>query len=334
MRLKLFSAALLAAASLLTGAALAQEKTVKLSFYPPAVHPMVGALEAWGKSLTEAGGGSLKVEIYTSEQLGKATDQYDMARDGIADITMAPPGLTPGRFPIITLSEIPFTFDEVGKGSGNFHRWYQKYAETEMGDTKLCMVILHDPGILHTAGKGVKTPADMAGLKIRPANGTMANYLGGMGASSVQAAMAEIRELVERGVVDGITFPWNSVFLTKAESKLTHHLDVGMYTAPNAFVMNKSFYEGLSDVEKKAVDSHCTPEWSAKLATPWSDFERAGREKFAAMEGHTLHKLTPEEMDAWKKAAEPQAARIFESLKRFNLDGPTLLEELKAELAK
>ena len=334
MRLKLFSLALAATASVVTGSALAQDKTLKLSFYPPTVHPMVGALEAWGKSLTEATGGSVKVEIYTSEQLGKAVDQYDMARDGISDMSMAPPGLTPGRFPIITLTEIPFTFEEVGKGSGNFHRWYQKYADKEMGDVKLCMVILHDPGILHMTGKQPKVPADMAGTKIRPANGTMANYLSGMGASTVQAAMGEIRELVERGVVDGITFPWNSVFITKAESKLTYHLDVGMYTEQNAFVMNQSFYDGLSVDQKKAVDAHCTPEWSAKLATPWAEFERAGREKFANLEGHTLYKPTDEELALWKKAAEPQAARIFEGMKRLGLDGQTLLDELKAEMAK
>ncbi len=334
MKLKLFSLALAATASILAGSALAQEKSLKLSFYPPAVHPMVGGLEAWGKSLTDATGGTLKVEIYTSEQLGKAVDQYDMARDGIADMAMAPPGLTPGRFPIITLSEIPFTFEEVGKGSANFHRWYQKYAEVEMPDVRLCMVILHDPGILHMAGKQPKVPADMAGTKIRPANGTMANYLSSMGAGTVQAAMGEIRELVERGVVDGITFPWNSVFLTKAESKLTYHLDVGMYTAPNAFVLNKAYYDGLTAEQKTAVDAHCTPEWSAKLATPWAEFERAGREKFAKLEGHTLHTPTPEELAAWKTAAEPQAARIFEGLKRYNLDGQTVLDELKAEMAK
>ncbi len=334
MKVKLFSLALAAAASVLALSAQAQEKTLKLSFYPPAVHPMVGSLEAWGKSLTEATGGTLKVEIYTSEQLGKAVDQYDMAREGIADVAMAPPGLTPGRFPIITLTEIPFTFEEVGKGSGSFHRWYQKYAPIEMGDVKLCMVILHDPGILHMAGKQPKVPADMAGTKIRPANGTMANYLSSMGASTVQAAMGEIRELVERGVVDGITFPWNSVFITKADSKLTYHLDVGMYTAPNAFVMNTAFYDGLTDDQKKAVDAHCTPEWSAKLATPWAEFERAGREKFAKLEGHTLHTPTDAELAEWKKAAVPQAARIFEGMKRFNLDGQTLLDELKAEMAK
>lgn len=334
MRMKLLSAALMAATCLFAGSSVAQEKTVKLSFYPPAVHPMVGALEEWGKSLSEASGGTLKVEIYTSEQLGKAVDQYDLARDGIADIAMAPPGLTPGRFPIITLSEIPFTFEEVGKGSGKFHQWYSQHAPTEMGDTKLCMVILHDPGVLHTTNKQVKVPSDMAGLKIRPANGTMANYLAGMGASSVQAAMAEIRELTERGVVDGITFPWNSVFLTKAEGKLQFHLDAGMYTAPNAFVINTAFYDGLSEQQKTALDGHCTPEWSAKMATPWSEFERAGREKFANLEGHTLYTPTEEDLALWKKAAEPQAARIFEGIKRFNLDGAALLADLKAEMAK
>jgi hypothetical protein len=40
-----------------------------------------------------------RLPVFPSEQLGKAFDHYDMARDGIADVTYVNPGYQPGRFP-------------------------------------------------------------------------------------------------------------------------------------------------------------------------------------------------------------------------------------------
>ena len=49
---------------------------------------------------------------FPSQQLGKAFDHYDMARDGIADFTYVNPGYQPGRFPIIAAGELPFLIGE------------------------------------------------------------------------------------------------------------------------------------------------------------------------------------------------------------------------------
>ncbi|WP_439590101.1 TRAP transporter substrate-binding protein [Hydrogenophaga sp.] len=329
----LLAAALLACASI-ASAQQAPAKTLKLSFFPPATHPMVPALEAWGKSLQQASGGTITTQLYTSEQLGRAVDHYDMVKDGIAEMVMAGPGFSPGRFPIITLVELPFSVPAKAVGTGAFHRWYQKYAGVEMADVKLCMAILHDPGTLHNSAREVKTPADVKGLKLRPPNGTMANYVVSMGATTLRASIGEVRELVDRGVMNSILWPWHTLFLTKAEDKIIYHLDADMYTASNVFAINKRFYDGLSATQKQAVDSHCTPEWSGKIETAWAAWEREGRTKVAAMPNHKIHKMTDAERAQWLKAAEPQAEKLYEGVKRFQLDGATLMGELRQELAK
>ncbi len=90
--------------------ALAQEKTfeLKLSHWVPASHPLQKALEDWGAAVEKASGGTIKYKVYPAQQLGKAFDHYDMARDGIADVTYVNPGYQPGRFPIIGAGELPF----------------------------------------------------------------------------------------------------------------------------------------------------------------------------------------------------------------------------------
>src|SRR5437660_1419226 len=81
----------------------AQDKPValKLAHWVPPSHPLQKAMEDWGNSLQKATNGSITFAVFPAQQLGKAFDHYDMARDGIADVTYINPGYQPGRFPII-----------------------------------------------------------------------------------------------------------------------------------------------------------------------------------------------------------------------------------------
>ena len=103
----------------LAGGAVAQDKTVqlKLSSWVPPAHPLNPALIAWGADIEKESGGTIKSTLFPSEQLGKAMDHYDMARDGIADFTYVNPGYQPGRFPIIAAGELPFLMSNAKGGS-------------------------------------------------------------------------------------------------------------------------------------------------------------------------------------------------------------------------
>ena len=109
-------------------AALAQDKPVdlKISIWLPPAHPLVPATKAWADDIEKASGGTIRTAIFPSEQLGKAFDHYDMARDGIADVTYVNPGYQPGRFPLIAVGQIPFTFAEGRKGTAALDDWYRK----------------------------------------------------------------------------------------------------------------------------------------------------------------------------------------------------------------
>ena len=91
----------------------AQDKPVTLRFshWVPPQHPMHAAAVAWAESINKASNGTIKITIYPSQQLGKAFDHYNMARDGIVDISHVNPGYEPGRFPIVAAVELPFIFN-------------------------------------------------------------------------------------------------------------------------------------------------------------------------------------------------------------------------------
>src|SRR6478609_7966872 len=173
----LFATVVAAAAMLLVAAsgALAQDKTfeLKLSHWVPPTHPLQKAMEQWGASIEKDSNGTLKSKVFPSQQLGKAFDHYDMARDGIADFAYVNPGYQPGRFPIIAAGELPFLVANAKGGSAALDAWYRKYAPAEMKDVHFCFAFMLDPGTFHSRSKKIVSPEDIRGTKVRPADATM-----------------------------------------------------------------------------------------------------------------------------------------------------------------
>ena len=324
-------------AGLLTtsAAALAQEKAVqlKLAHWVPPAHPLHPALQAWAADIEKASNGSIKSTIFPAEQLGKAFDHYDLARDGIADFAYVNPGYQPGRFPVIAAGELPFLIANAKSGSAALDAWYRKYAVTEMKDVHFCLAFVHDPGTFH-GHKKILLPADVKGLKVRPANATIGAFVTLLGGTNVQASAPEARDVLARGVADAITFPWGSIVLFGIDKVVNYHIDAQLYVTTFVWVMNKKTYDDMSAAQKKVIDDHCTTEWAQKLASPWADFEEAGRPKIKAEAGHEVYTLTAAELAEWRKAAEPLQAKWAEGARKAGVDPDVAMTELKASLKK
>jgi TRAP-type C4-dicarboxylate transport system substrate-binding protein len=328
--------ALLLAASVTP--ALAQEKTfeLKISHWVPASHPLQKAMEDWGAAVEKASGGTIKYKVFPAQQLGKAFDHYDMARDGIADLTYVNPGYQPGRFPIIAAGELPFLISDARGGSEALDAWYRKYAAKEMSDVKYCLAFIHSPSSFHTRTKKIVVPDDVKGMKIRPAHATMANFVTLLGGTNVQSSAPEVRDIIERGVADGVTFPWGSLVLFGVDKVTKYHMEAPLYVTTFVFVMNKDVYNQMSDRQKKAVDDNCNTEAAGRVGEPWGKFEDAGVDKVKAESGHEVYTLTPDQLALWKKASEPLVKTWSEGVKKKDpgVDPDAAMKELKASLAK
>src|SRR6201998_4822002 len=234
--------------------AMAQDKNfdLKISPWVPASHPLQKALEDWGASVEKASGGTIKSQVFPAQQLGKAFDHYDMARDGIADVTYVNPGYQPGRFPIIGAGELPFLMSDAKGGSEGLDAWYRKYAPTEMKDVKFCLAFIHSPSSFHTRTKKIVVPDDVKGMKVRPADATIANFVTQLGGTNVQSSAPEARDIIERGVADAVTFPWGSLALFGIDKVTKFQMDAPLYVTTFAFVFNKAKYNMMSDTQHQA----------------------------------------------------------------------------------
>ena len=99
---------LLAAAAFLAWAAAqpasAQKQVLHMAYWAGPSHQMVQTLAAWIKTIEEASGGNLTVEV-DKAALGKMEGQYDLIRNGVRDLGWAVPGYTVGRFEMLQAAE-------------------------------------------------------------------------------------------------------------------------------------------------------------------------------------------------------------------------------------
>src|SRR3954467_12262140 len=108
-----FAAVLLGSA--LAGGAEAQTIELKLSHFIPPNHTFHKWATAWGEQLAKESNGRLKLTIYPNGQLvGPPNRQLDAARNAITDIAFVLHGVTPGRYGMTELANLPFAWPTAG----------------------------------------------------------------------------------------------------------------------------------------------------------------------------------------------------------------------------
>ncbi len=233
---------------------------------------------------------------------------------------------------MIAAGELPFLMANATGGSEALDRWYRKYAAAEMKDVHYCLGFVHDPGVFHSRNKKILVPADISGLKVRPADATIGQLVVLLGGTNVQASAPEARDVIERGVADAITFPWQSMILFGIDKATKYHMDAPLYVTTFAWVMNKAKYEAMTPAQKQVIDDHCTTQWAEKIAAPWAAWEAAGRDKLRAEAGHEVYPISAEQLGEWRNAAVALTSAWADGVRKAGLDPDKVLAELKAEL--
>ena len=177
-------------------------------------------------------------------------------------------------------------------------------------------------------------PDDIKGMKIRPADATITNFVTLLGGTNVQSSAPEVRDIVERHVADAVTFPWGSLVLFGIDKVTKYHMDAPLYVTTFAFVFNKDKYNQMSPRQKKAIDDNCTTEAAGRVAGPWGEFEDAGIDKVKAEPGQEVYKLTDTQTAEWKKAAGPLEKEWADGVKKAGVVPDVAMKELRADLAK
>jgi TRAP-type transport system periplasmic protein len=316
--------------------AAAQPKPIelKLSSWVGIAHGHhTGVMVPWAKMVEEKSGGRLKITIYPGSTLGKAADHFDMVKDGIADLAFTVPGYTPGRFPLITVTELPGLFKSSRGGSLAVMSIFDKHLKNEFKDVKVLWFWVHPPGHFHLARKPVRTLEDLAGLKIRAATPMLTTMVKTLGAIPVSIAAPDTYTALERGTVDGTIFPWEAISSFKIAEVLKHHVSSGLYVAPLFTFMNQKKYDSLPADLRKVIDD-LSGAWGAEFnGRVWDQNELVGIEAIKKA-GGTIYTLPAEERQRWAARLKPVEDEWLKANEAKGLPARQVLSDLREAIKK
>jgi len=248
------------AAVLLATASTANAADVTLqysSWLPPQYWVNVEVMNPWFKEIERVTEGRVVVETLP-KVVGTAQSQIDVIRDGLADISFISPGYTPGRFPILSMGDLPFfEANNAEIVAPAFFRIYEKHMQkhNEFDGVKLVSVWVNGPGHVFTAKKPVKTVADFQGLKLRAAGPVTSDSLELLGAVPILKPATEVYEMLSTGVIDGALMQFDSLKGTNLIDLVDQGTLIkgGIFHSALAVIMSPAAWDKISPKDQEAI---------------------------------------------------------------------------------
>lgn len=324
-----------AAVSMTIGAPARAATTMRMSTWlPPQHHHTAVTLPRWIKAVEEASGGDLKINIDPAP-IAKPPAQYDIVKNGAADMAYHVVAYTPGPFEILRGAELPFLSPNAEIGSQAAYDWYDRNIgfESEFKDVKVITIFVHGPGAVHSK-KPITTLEELAGVKLRVGGG--GTRMGeALGATPVALPAPSAYEAIQKGVADGALFPYESIAGFRLGELLDYHLEIpgGLYTTPFAVMMNRAKYEALSDDNKQVLEDLGGIKGAQIIGQGWDEADAVGKQT-ALDTGGTISVLAEDERARWAEKIAFMNDDWIAKAGAAGLDGPALLEDLKATMAK
>ncbi|MCW9033467.1 MAG: TRAP transporter substrate-binding protein [Alphaproteobacteria bacterium] len=266
--------------AMMAGSAAAADMKLTMSSWLPAKHVIPAKMmQPWIDKVAEATEGRVKIRML-KKGLGHPKVHFDIAKDGLADVTYSVHGYTPGRFSMTKAAEFPFLGDSAEATSVAYWRVYKKHLEkvNEHKGVKLLGLMTHGPGQIHNSKKDINDVADFKGMKFRIGGGVVAEVTKSLGMTPLLASATKNYEYLSNGVADGTLLPKDSIPAFKI-TKLVPHTTIipgGLYNTSFFLVMNQAKWDKISPADQKAIEAVSGEAFAKASGAAWDAADASG----------------------------------------------------------
>lgn len=250
---------LLVGAVVLSLASMAEAKTITIK-----------AVTAWPKSVWEVGNftkfqdivkervaqkypGQLEIQYAGGPEVIPNQEQVEAARMGVVDMVFTTDGYYVSAVPEVNALSVSMLdgWEERAKGVNDL---LDKIHQEKVGCVYLGRLGHNLPFTIYLT-KPVRGLDDLKGLKIR-CSPTLVGFLKKIGANPVVIAPPEVYTALERGVVDGYTWPAGLIKDWGWEKVTKCVVQPGVYNGANVVVMNKKKWDEIpADLQKLLIEA-------------------------------------------------------------------------------
>jgi TRAP-type C4-dicarboxylate transport system substrate-binding protein len=310
-------------------AAAAEPVVLKIATAAPAGTPWDGLLKEFKKSVESRSGGRLKVKL----QPGAADENGTIKRckDGQLQGAVVASGALATLVPELDVVQIPFLFHSFDEADDVVDHLLTPALEPLLREQGLVLGFWSETGFRQfgTRDRFVKTPADLAGKKMRAQESQVhLEMYKNLGGSPVPVPATEVVTALKNGTVDG--FDQSLVYMLAAGWYQTIKfvtLSSHIYQ-PSLVVYNQAWFDGLpADLQAILLEEGRTLQ--ARGRTQVRQLARR-QVKTLADAGIQVYELTDPERDVFEKATAPGRQRFRKSMGKR---AARLLDDAEARLA-
>jgi C4-dicarboxylate-binding protein DctP len=223
---------------------------------PEADNPQTHAFKAMAEYIEFRSGGEMKVEVFYNGALGGDRELLEQVQQNTLQFTAVADGAIANFFPEIQVVAIPYLFSSSHHALEFFNTspFFKDVKDRMEKETKLKVMLAAESGFRNITNNAhpVKTPADMAGLKMRTMESPVfMELMRSVGAAPTPIAFNETILALRQGVVDGqenavATVRMFGVWEVQKYMSINEHI-----YSPALVTTSADFYNSLTDAQKQ-----------------------------------------------------------------------------------
>ena len=263
--------------------------------------------EKFGQLLDEKTSGKMKVRVFPNSVLtgGDQIKQAEMlGRNSIDFVLTSAINVTP-LIPEMAVFSLPYLFRDYNDVDNAIHSAATKQIEAIAEQKNILILAWGENGFreLTNSKRAVRTPDDLAGLKVRVAGPMYIDVFKDLGANPQQMQWAETFSALQQGVVDGQENPVSIITMQRL-FEIQNNITLWHYSYDPIFLaVSRKVWDSLDDETKKVVSDAATEamEYQVNLARK----ETADGVAVLEKEGMTVVEPTAEQLQLFKDKTAP-----------------------------
>ena len=276
--------------------------TLSYAFFAPANTFPAVQMEKWKSELEKRTNGKVEAKLFPGGSLLDANNMYDGVSKRVDDIGLSCPTYEPGRYPLLSIAEMPSGYPNGKVASEVVYDLIKEYPLDALKDFKIITAFATEPSYIQSKVP-ISNLEELKGKQLR-ISGSLTPIMKALGAAPVGMSQADVPQSLQTGVIVGNISSrevLKDLKLAETEKYITDYpLTVTTFVA----VMNKDVWNSLpKDVQ--AVIDELSPEMAVFAGDYLDKHVQEALDWSQKQYGLKTLSLTPEEKKRWDEILKP-----------------------------
>lgn len=267
------------------------------------MHPVHRAMVRMAETVAQDSYGSVRIDIYPSEQLGSERECVELLQIGSIGMTKVSASVAESFIPSFKVFGLPYLFRDRGHLFAVLEGEVGRALLLDGQESRLRGLCYFDAGSrsFYTRDRRVESPSDLTGLKVRTQeSATAMRMVRALGGSATPISWGELYTALQQGVVDAAENNPPSFYLSR-HYEVCQFYSLNEHTSvPDVLLMSTRVWQGLDSevqelVQRAALEAaeYQKVIWAEASAEALAEVKAAGVEIIRPDKGPFVEAVQP-----------------------------------------